>query len=152
MFEPRSRKYVFLGYKLGIKGYVWLDTKNREIFTNQNVIFYENIFSYKNSNDTFNINQNYDTQNIIDFLLEFLVNENINFVGIDKRLNDSENRIFSVNENQDNNNKRDIRNNEETHNQESEVQEASHERTTNTDLRKSTKQDTFIPKRLSSSG
>jgi len=137
--KPRARKCVFLGYKSGLKGYVLLDTKNRKNFINQNVIF-----PYKNSDDTSHVNQNYDTQNNTDLLLDFLVNENINFADIGKRLNNYGNRIFSVNENQDSNNRRDIENNnrreEETHNQESEVQEASHERTTNIDWRKSTKQ------------
>jgi len=97
--EPRSKKCVFLGYKSGIKGYVLLHTKNKEIFINRNVIFYENIFSYKSSNDTSNINQINDTQNSTDFLLEPLVKENINFVGTDKRLSNFRNYIFFVNEN-----------------------------------------------------
>jgi len=45
--EPRTRKYVFLTFKTGIKGYMVLDTNNSEIFINKNVIFYENIFPYK---------------------------------------------------------------------------------------------------------
>jgi len=42
--EPRSRKCVFIGYKSGIKGYMLLDTNNREIFISKNVIFYEKVF------------------------------------------------------------------------------------------------------------
>ena len=46
--DPRARKCVFLGFKTRIKGYVLLDTLSREIFITRNVVFYENIFPYKN--------------------------------------------------------------------------------------------------------
>jgi len=48
--ESRSRKSVCIGYKTGIKGYVLLDVKSREIFISRYLIFYENIFSYNLSN------------------------------------------------------------------------------------------------------
>jgi len=41
--ELKVRKCVFLGFKTGIKGYVVLDTNNRDIFINKRIIFYENI-------------------------------------------------------------------------------------------------------------
>ena len=44
--ELRSRKSVFIGYKIGIKGYVLFDVKSKDIFISKNVIFYESIFPY----------------------------------------------------------------------------------------------------------
>jgi len=41
---PRSRKSVFIGYKTGIKGYVLLDVKNREIFINEKMLSFMKIF------------------------------------------------------------------------------------------------------------
>jgi len=51
-FDARARKGVFIRYETGIKGYIVLDIKTREIFVNINVFFYENIFPYKNSEGT----------------------------------------------------------------------------------------------------
>jgi len=61
---PRARKCVFLRFKTRIKGYVVLDTNNREIFINRNVIFYENIFPYKIIH-TQNLNNEEQTKNIV---------------------------------------------------------------------------------------
>jgi len=65
--EPRSIKCIFVRYKLGIKAYIFLFTKNREIFINRNVIFYENIFPYKNSDDISDNNHGHNTENNYDF-------------------------------------------------------------------------------------
>jgi len=45
--STRARKGVFLGYKHSIKGYIVLDIHTREIFISRNVIFYEDVFPYK---------------------------------------------------------------------------------------------------------
>jgi len=44
-------KCVFIGFKPGMKGYVLLDIKSREIFVSRNVMFYENIFPCNFSNN-----------------------------------------------------------------------------------------------------
>ena len=43
-FDTRSRKCIFFGFKNGVKGYVVLDTKSREIFISRDVIFHEETF------------------------------------------------------------------------------------------------------------
>jgi len=48
-FDPRARKGVFIGYKTGVKGYIVLNIQTREIFISRNVIFYEHVFPYVNS-------------------------------------------------------------------------------------------------------
>jgi len=53
--QPGSRKCIFLGYKIGIKGYVLLDIVSREIFISINVIFYESNFPYKEHNINLNL-------------------------------------------------------------------------------------------------
>lgn len=49
--DHRARKGIFIGYKAGVKGYIILDVKTWEIFTNRNVIFYKNMFHYKHIED-----------------------------------------------------------------------------------------------------
>lgn len=39
--DPKARKSIFLGYKLGMKGYVLLDFHTNEVFVSRNVIFHE---------------------------------------------------------------------------------------------------------------
>ena len=43
-FDSRSRKCIFLGFKNGVKGYVVLNTKSREVFISRDVIFHERTF------------------------------------------------------------------------------------------------------------
>jgi len=71
--QPRSRKCIFLGYKIGIKGYVLLDIMSREIFISKNVIFYENTFPYKEHNVNIESDKGYNNQNNLDFLQYTLV-------------------------------------------------------------------------------
>jgi len=44
-FDPRASKRVFIGFKIGTKGYVWLNIQSREIFVSRDV-FFMNIFFY----------------------------------------------------------------------------------------------------------
>jgi len=55
----------FLDYKNGIKRYIVLDTNNREIFINRNVVFYEKIFPYKMAH-------NYAFENFVQKDFDFL--------------------------------------------------------------------------------
>lgn len=60
---------VLLGYKNGIKGYIILDIKNREIFISRNVIFYEDIFPYrKQQNDRAGCNESEEGIHFLDDL------------------------------------------------------------------------------------
>lgn len=43
----RARKCIFLGFQIGIKGYVLFDVNSREIFVSGYVTFHENIMPYK---------------------------------------------------------------------------------------------------------
>jgi len=43
-FDSRSKKCIFLGFKVRIKGYIVLDVKTREIFISRNVVFHEETF------------------------------------------------------------------------------------------------------------
>lgn len=53
-FDPRARRYVFLGYPLRTRGYKLLDIKNSKFFVLKNIIFHEWIMSYKvKKNDKF---------------------------------------------------------------------------------------------------
>lgn len=40
-FDPRVRKFMFLDYPLGTKGYKLLDVENGKVVLSRNVIFYE---------------------------------------------------------------------------------------------------------------
>jgi len=69
--DPRARKCVFIGFKNGIKGYILLDLKTREIFISKNVLFYETIFPCSSmDNDT--------TEKTIPQYLNFLNDSRIN--------------------------------------------------------------------------
>lgn len=42
-----GRKYIFLGYKQGVKGTVLLDLNNNEIFISRNVVHHQHVFHFK---------------------------------------------------------------------------------------------------------
>jgi len=44
--QSRARKYIFLGYKSGYKGFVLYDLNTKEIFISKNVTFHESILPY----------------------------------------------------------------------------------------------------------
>jgi hypothetical protein len=45
-FEPRARKYIFVGYPQGKKGYRLYDLNKNEFFVSRDVIFHETFFSF----------------------------------------------------------------------------------------------------------
>lgn len=70
--DNRAEKCIFLRLKSRIKGFILYDIKNRETFLSRNVVFYENSFSYKNSNERDSyISAPIDKEK--DFLLEPLI-------------------------------------------------------------------------------
>ena len=44
-FDSRAKKFIFLGYTY--KGYKLYDLQTKKIFHRRDVIFYENVFSFK---------------------------------------------------------------------------------------------------------
>jgi len=42
--DPRSKKCIFLGFKVRVKGYIVLDVKTREIFISRDLVFHEETF------------------------------------------------------------------------------------------------------------
>ena len=57
--QPRVRKTIFLGYKLGFKGYILLDTHSREIFVSRYVVFHENFLPYPSNYESITTNWEY---------------------------------------------------------------------------------------------
>jgi len=50
-FDFRSRKYIFLGFKTGVKEYIVLDISTRETFIFRDVIFHEETFIQLDNKD-----------------------------------------------------------------------------------------------------
>ena len=46
-FDPHSHRGVFLGFQIGIKGYIILDLDNKEIFISKNILFDEMQFPFQ---------------------------------------------------------------------------------------------------------
>lgn len=44
--DPRSRKYVSLGFKYSTKGFILIDLNTKEIYVSRNVIFYKGHFPF----------------------------------------------------------------------------------------------------------
>lgn len=53
--DHRGRKYIFLGFKQGVKGVILLDMNNQDMFISRNVIHYEHIFPYAPNENTIQI-------------------------------------------------------------------------------------------------
>ena len=45
-FAPRAKKYVFLSYPFGIKGYKVLELETNTIFVYRDIFFYESVFLF----------------------------------------------------------------------------------------------------------
>lgn len=50
-FDARSKPGIFIGYPFGQKGYKIYDLKSKTIYTSRDVLFYEQIFPYRNYHD-----------------------------------------------------------------------------------------------------
>jgi transposase InsO family protein len=48
--DSRSRKCVYLGFRVGVKGHTLFDLQSREIFISKDVVFFEHIFPYHSQN------------------------------------------------------------------------------------------------------
>jgi hypothetical protein len=48
--DSRSRKCVYLGFRVGVKGHTLFDLQTREIFISRDVVFFEHIFPYHSQN------------------------------------------------------------------------------------------------------
>jgi hypothetical protein len=48
--DSRSRKCVYLGFRMGVKGHSLFDLQSREIFISRDVVFFEHIFPYHSKN------------------------------------------------------------------------------------------------------
>ena len=46
-FEAKAHKCIFLGYTFGFKGYKLYDLHTKKIFHSRDVLFKENVFSFK---------------------------------------------------------------------------------------------------------
>lgn len=57
--DPRENKSIFLGYKLGIKGYIFVDFRTNEVFVSINVIFHEHILPYQSTTQSVRTSSSY---------------------------------------------------------------------------------------------
>ncbi|GAU31820.1 hypothetical protein TSUD_58210 [Trifolium subterraneum] len=57
--DPKARKSIFLGYNVGMKGYVLLDLHSKETFTSRHVSFHEHILPYTSNSSSETHNWDY---------------------------------------------------------------------------------------------
>lgn len=50
-FSPRALKCIFLGFSPGQKGYKLYDLDQNQIFVSRDVLFYEQVYPYKNDQE-----------------------------------------------------------------------------------------------------
>ncbi|XP_057734746.1 uncharacterized protein LOC130950242 [Arachis stenosperma] len=56
--DPRARKSIFLGFREGVKGFVLMDLKTRQIFISRNMHFYEDHFPFHTQTTSNTFSQN----------------------------------------------------------------------------------------------
>ena len=49
--DRRARSCVYLGHKLGVKGFVLYDIQTREIFISRNILFHDDIFPFHSASN-----------------------------------------------------------------------------------------------------
>ena len=60
-FASRARRSVFLGYSHGIKGYKVLDLDSNSIHISKDIVFYENVYPFAQTNSSLSSNlDNFD--------------------------------------------------------------------------------------------
>lgn len=75
-FEYRTRKYIFLGHKYGVKGDVLFNLKTKQLVISRDTIVYEHIFpNTSNTTTSQTLNSNHMNPNtLIDYSFDYLTN------------------------------------------------------------------------------
>jgi len=70
-----AEKVFLLDIKTGVKGYIVLDIQIREIFISRNVIFYEHVFPYVNSENNIENPIKESEENFDDIFCDYIHND-----------------------------------------------------------------------------